>query len=81
MATQYAVVGVVLSLLIEYTKGFLSSSANRTLYALLISCLGGVAIYFSGLIPQSVYSVALQVIGSVNTMYLLLVRYIPVNEQ
>lgn len=78
-AASFAVIGFVLSLVIEYTKRFLAASGHRMLYALLISVAGGLAIYFSGLIPESFYQIALQVIGSVNTMYLLLVQWIPMN--
>ena len=78
-ALQFAVIGTVISIIIEYTKQFLDKSGHRTVYALLISFLGGLVIYFSGYIPETWYTIALGVIGAVNTMYLILIQYVPLN--
>ena len=79
--SQFAVVGVVVGLVAEYTKTFLTKEGSlaRTLYVLALSLVGGAVVYFFHLIPQEWLTDFVGVIAAVNTAYVFLVQYLPNN--
>lgn len=76
---SFAVVGVVVSLVIEYTKKFFSAASPtmRTIYGLVASVIGGIIVYTFPFIPQNILSDVVGVIAAVNTAYVFLVQYLP----
>ena len=79
--SQFAVVGVLVGLVGEYTKNLLTKegSLGRTLYILALSLVGGAVVYFFHLIPQAWLTDFVGVIAAVNTAYVFLVQYLPNN--
>lgn len=79
LLSSYAIVGLVLSLIVEYTKNIFTeaTAAQRTMYMLGISVVGGLIVYFWHLIPGNYITDAIGVIAAVNTAYLFLVQYLP----
>ena len=77
--SSFAVVGVLVGLVIEYTKTFFTSATatQRTLYALLLSLIGGAIVYFWHLIPGSWITDGVGVIAAVNTAYVFIIQYLP----
>ena len=77
--SSFAVVGVVVALVIEYTKKYVTeaTATQRTLYALALSIVGGAVVYFWHLIPGAYITTAVGVIAAVNTAYLFIVQYLP----
>ena len=80
--SSFAVVGVVVGLVIEYTKNFFTSATatQRTLYALALSIIGGAVVYFWHLIPGNYISDGVGVIAAVNTAYVFIIQYLPNNS-
>ncbi len=76
---SFAIVGVVVSAAIEYTKNLFTAAtpAKRTLYMLGLSVIGGVIVYFFHLIPANVITDIVGVIAAVNSAYVFLVQYLP----
>ncbi len=76
---SFAVVGVLASLVIEYTKNIFGSASPtmRTLYGLGISIIGGAGVYFFPLVPQNILTDIVGMIAAVNTAYVFLVQYLP----
>jgi hypothetical protein len=76
---SFAVVGVVVSAVIEYTKNLFTAATagKRTVYMLVLSVLGGLVVYFFHLIPANVVSDVVGVIAAVNSAYVFLVQYLP----
>jgi hypothetical protein len=76
---SFAVVGVVVSIVIEYTKNLFAAATatQRTLYMLGISVIGGVIVYFFHLIPTTIVNDVIGVIAAVNSAYVFLVQYLP----
>ena len=76
---SFAVVGVIVGLVIEYTKSFFTSatSTQRTLYALALSIVGGLIVFFWHLIPDAWLTDVVGVIAAVNTAYVFIIQYLP----
>lgn len=76
---SFAVVGVIVSLIGEYTKNFVTkaSTAQRTIYLLALSIVGGLVVYFWHLVPSAWITDVVGVIAAVNTAYVFLVQYLP----
>lgn len=79
LLSQFAIVGVLVSLVIEYTKNFLTKATPgaRTAYMIILSLIGGLIIYFWNLVPVNFVTAAVGVIAAVNTAYVFLVQYLP----
>ncbi len=77
--SSFAVVGVVVSLIIEYTKKYFAEADTtmRTIYGLIASIIGGVIVYGFPFIPQNIIADVIGVIAAVNTAYVFLVQYLP----
>jgi hypothetical protein len=77
--SSFAVVGVIVSLVIEYSKPYFTNATPtlRTIYGLLLSVIGGSIIYVWHLIPGAWITDAIGVIAAVNTAYVFLVQYLP----
>ena len=80
--SSFAVVGVVVALVIEYTKKYVTqaTATQRTLYGLALSIVGGAVVYFWHLIPGSWITDGVGVIAAVNTAYVFIVQYLPNNQ-
>lgn len=79
---SFAITGVVVGLLVEYTKKFFTDKtpAQRTIYTLALSVVGGLVVFFWHLIPQNIVVDIVGVVGAVNTAYLVFIKYLPNNE-
>ena len=79
LLSQFAVVGVVVSIVVEYTKGIFTKATQgqRIGYMLLLSVVGGLIVYFFHLIPENYVTTAVGVIAAVNTAYTVLVQFLP----
>lgn len=76
---SFAVVGVFLSILIEYTKNIFTkaTAGQRIGYMLGLSVLGGLGVYFWHLVPTNFVTTAVGVIAAVNMAYTFLVQFLP----
>lgn len=79
LLSSFAIVGVVVSLVVEYTKNLFTeaTATKRTFYMLGLSVLGGLIVYFWHLVPTNFVTTVVDVIAAVNTAYLFLVQYLP----
>lgn len=76
---SFAIVGIVGSLIVEYTKNFLveQTAGKRTFYGLLIAFILGLIVYFWHLIPDAWLTDVVGVVAAMNTAYVFLVQYLP----
>lgn len=76
---SFAVVGVVVSAVIEYTKGFFTKATQgeRMAYMIGLSIVGGLVVYFWHMVPTDYVTTAVGVIAAVNTAYTFLVQFLP----
>ena len=74
---SFALTGVVISAVAEYTKSFLSKAGHRTLYVVGLSIVGGLIVYYGHLIPQNIVMTTVGVWAAANTAYLAIVQFLP----
>lgn len=76
---SFAIVGVLGSLVIEYTKNIFTTATQgkRITYMLVISLVGGLVVYFFHLIPANFVTDFVGIVAAVNTAYLFLVQFLP----
>lgn len=69
---SFALTGVVIASVAQYTKAFLEKSSHRTWYVLGLSVIGGLIVYYGHLIPTNLIVTLVGIWASANTVYLTL---------
>lgn len=79
LISSFALTGVVISAVAEYTKSFLDKAGHRTLYVVGLSIVGGLCVYFAHLVPTNIVTTLVGVWAAANTAYLAIVQFLPNN--
>jgi len=72
--TSFALTGVVVSAVVEFTKGFLAKSSHRTLYVVGLSVVAGLGVYFFHLVPTNIVETLVGVWAAANTVYVAVAK-------
>ena len=67
--SEFAISGVIVSTIIQYTKGWLGTKTNRVIWSLLISFVIGILIYGLNFVPVSWWQMIVGVFAAANTVY------------
>jgi len=68
---SYALVGAIVSSIIQFTKGWIGSRSGKVMWSFLISIGIGMGIYFARLLPGEMVTVVAGIIAASNTVYAL----------
>ncbi len=74
---SFALTGVVISSVAEYTKTFLNKAGHRTLYVVGLSIVGGLIVYYGHLIPENIVMTIVGVWAAANTAYIAIIQFLP----
>lgn len=69
-----AFTGMIVSSLVQYMKSVIEKSVNKVLLTIGLSLIGGGVLYATQFIPASFLTIALGVLASANTVYLLIIK-------
>ena len=72
---SYALAGVIVSLIAQYTKQWLDTKKEKLLFVVFLSILMGAFVYFFNLIPQNAIQIMIGIFASANTVYLVIIRW------
>lgn len=70
LISGFALTGVVITAVAQYTKSFLSHAGHRTLYVVGLSVAGGLIVYFGHLIPENWIADVIGVWAAANSAYI-----------
>lgn len=73
---SFAITGVLVSAIVQFTKDFMDKSGHKVLYTIGISILGGVILYFLNFVPANIIEIVIGVWASANTFYLAVIKMV-----
>lgn len=74
--SSLAITGAVVSVLAQLTKRWLNGRADKMIWVIVLSAIGGTLLYSAQFIPAAWWQVALAVWVMANTVYLAIIKFL-----
>lgn len=71
----FAIVGAIVSLLVQYVKQFFTAKGHALLFCIALSILAGIIVQFMSLVPTTWLTTIVNVFAAANTIYLAIVQW------